>query len=130
MVAATLAVILTPSGTMARGYRPMPMTRNYSGSYPVTITNTGHGTYTGCLTLSASGSATLVLGSEKFSYGSYLVDNKVFVATIQAEGYSQNAGLLFIAPARRSLDKGVFEEVYGGENFLSGDLAFGAEGGC
>lgn len=130
MVAATLTVVAPPSAAMAHGYGPILMARSYSGSYPVTITNTGHGTFTGCLTLSASGSASLVLGSQKFPYGTFLVANKIFVATIQAQGYGQNAGMLFIAPATRMLDKGVYEEVYGGEDFLSGDLAFGTKGGC
>lgn len=128
MVAFTVTMAGSPA--VAHGLFPIAMARSYSGSYPVTITNTGHGTYTGCLTLNASGSASLVLGGGKFPYGSYVVDNKIFVATIQAQGYGQNAGMLFIAPAGRILDQGAYEEVYGGENFLSGDLAFGAKGGC
>ncbi len=130
MVAATLTAVACPSAGAARGYSPIPLARSYSGSYSVTITNTGHGTFTGCLTLSGSGSASLVLGTGKFPSGTYLVTNRIFVATIQAQGYGQNAGLLFIARAGLELDRGVFEEVYGGSDFLSGDLAFGAKGSC
>ncbi|MBV8530872.1 MAG: hypothetical protein JO104_06110 [Candidatus Eremiobacteraeota bacterium] len=130
MVAVAVAAIGSPAATVARGYALDPTARSYSGSYPVTVTGTQHGNFTGCLTLTRSGSATLVLGSQKFPYGTYLVGNRIFVATIQAQGYSQNAGLLFIAPAGRQLGQGVYEEVYGGENFKSGALAFGAKGGC
>ena len=131
-VAATMAMVVSPSATMARGYAYSlePITRGYAGSYPVTITDTQHGNFTGCLTVGAGGSATLVLGSQKFPYGTFLVANNLFVATIEAQGYGQNAGLLFIAPASHPLGQGVYEEVYGGENFLSGKLAFGTKGGC
>jgi hypothetical protein len=130
MVAVGLAVVASPSATMARGFISLPVAHSYSGSYPVTVTDTSHGNFTGCLTLSGSGSASLVIGSQKFPSGSYLVTNDTFVATIQAQGYGQNAGLLFIAPAKRKLGQGVYEEVYGGADFESGALAFGTKGGC
>jgi hypothetical protein len=130
MAAIALAMVLSPNATMARGYGPLPMARSYSGSYPVIVTQTQHGNFTGCLTLTGSGSASLVIGSEKFPGGSYSVINDVFVATIQAQGYSQNAGLLFIVPATRKLGLGTYEEVYGGSAFELGALAFGAKGGC
>ena len=50
---------------------------------------------------------------------------------ISAQGYSQNAGLVFIGSARRgNIGPGVFDEVYGGEAFDEGALAFGMKGGC
>jgi hypothetical protein len=128
--AATLAMTGFPNAAMARGYSIPPPARGYGGSYSVTVTGTQHGNFTGCLTLTRNGSASLVVGSQKFPYGSYLIVNDTFVATIQAQGYGQNAGLLFIAPATRQLGRGVYEEVYGGENFESGALAFGTKGGC
>ncbi|MBV9234052.1 MAG: hypothetical protein JO030_08425 [Candidatus Eremiobacteraeota bacterium] len=126
----TLTVVASPAPAMARGFIMEPTARSYSGNFPVTVTGTKNGGFTGCLTLTPSGFATLTIGTERFTYGTFLVVNDLFVATIQAQGYGQNAGLLFIAPATRRLTGGVYEEVYGGENFQSGALAFGAKGGC
>ena len=112
----------------------MPDSNDYSGSWPVTVTRSQHSNWTGCLTLTenASGSsASLVIGSQKFPYGSFLVVNHTLVATITAQAYSQNAGLVFIGSANRgNIGKGVFEDVYGGSDFDSGALAFGLKGGC
>ncbi|MBV8196592.1 MAG: hypothetical protein JO263_00535 [Candidatus Eremiobacteraeota bacterium] len=129
-VALAMAVLCSASTALAQGLRMEPMARTYSGPYPVTVTGTQHGSFAGCLTLSTNGFATLVIGTEKFTYGTYSVVNGLFVATIQAQGYGQNAGLLFMAPATRILGQGFFEEVYGGENFQSGALAFGVKGRC
>jgi hypothetical protein len=53
------------------------------------------------------------------------------VATIQAQAYSQNAGLVFIGHASLgNVGDGVFEDVYGGGDFDSGALTFGMKGGC
>lgn len=115
------------------------MTQGYSGSWPVTVSKSHHSNGTYCLTLNDggsygwrhSGSASLVIGSTKFPYGTFQVINHTLVATIQAQGYGQNAGLVFIAPADRGrIGEGVFEDVYGGEDFDSGALAFGMKGGC
>lgn len=115
---------------MARGYIPVPMAHGYAGSWPVTVTDQ-HGSWTGCLTLSGSGSAALVSGSQKFNGGSYFITNKLLVATIPAQGYGQNAGLVFVGRAMHSgLGAGIFDEVYGGSDFESGSLTFGAKGGC
>ncbi|MBV8067389.1 MAG: hypothetical protein JO113_05405 [Candidatus Eremiobacteraeota bacterium] len=130
MLAATVAMSVFPGAAMARGYSFGAMVRSYSGSYPVTVTDTQRGNFTGCLTLTGNGSASLVIGSQKFTFGTYLVIDDTFVATIEAQGYGQNAGLVFIAPASRRLGQGVYEEVYGGEDFESGALAFGMKGGC
>jgi hypothetical protein len=110
----------------------------YSGTWPVTITHSQFNNRTDCLTLDDnasngwrhSGSALLMIGSSRYS-GSFQLINHTIVATITAQGYSQNAALMFIASAGRgNIGKGVFEEVYGGSNFDSGALAFGMKSGC
>jgi hypothetical protein len=112
-----------------------PLTQSYTGSYPVTISRAKEGNGTYCLTLTQtsnnSGSASLVEGTEKFPYGTFQIFNHTLVATIEAQGYAQNAGLVFIGSAHRgNIGPGVFDEVYGGEAFVEGALAFGMKGGC
>lgn len=139
--AVTMAMVVSTGTAIAHGANGDgmdlidPAAHNYNGSWPVTISHTTHGDFTGCLTLTGSGSngglATLVLGSQKFPYGSFQIFNHTLVATIQAQGYGQNAGMVFIGVAgRRAIGPGVFDEVYGGEAFLEGALAFGMKGGC
>jgi hypothetical protein len=115
------------------------MARGYTGSWPVTVTQSQHSNGTYCLTLNDngtdgwphSGTASLVIGSQKFPSGSFQVINRTLVATIEAQGYSQNAALLFIGPAGGGkIGQGFFEDVYGGGDFDSGALAFGTKGGC
>ncbi|HEX3671302.1 MAG TPA: hypothetical protein VHT92_06305 [Candidatus Cybelea sp.] len=129
-VAMTAAVVLSAGTAMAQGY---------SGTWPVTVTHSQHSNGTYCLTLTDNGSdgwrhsgfATLVIGSSKFPYGTFQVIDRTLVATIQAQGYGQNAGLVFIGSAERGkIGPGVFEDVYGGEDFDSGALSFGMKGGC
>lgn len=108
---------------------------SYGGSWPVTVTRSQHSNGTDCLTLtqtsSNGGSATLVAGSQKFPFGTFQIFNHTLVATIQAQGYGQNAGLVFIGSANRgNIGAGVFDDVYGGEAFDEGALAFGTKGGC
>lgn len=115
-------------------------TVSYSGNWPVTLTHAraGNGTY--CLTLTDNGSlgwehsgpASLAGQGESFPYGTFQLIDHLLVATIQSEsGTGQNAGLVFIAPASDGkLGDGTFDEVYGGEEFVSGALAFGTKGGC
>ena len=114
-------------------------THSYSGSYPVTVTRSQHSNGTYCLTLTDngqygaphSGSASLVISGRKYTYGTFQVLNRTIVATIQAQGYGQNAGLVFIGHASLgNVSDGVFEDVYGGEDFDSGALSFGMKGGC
>lgn len=132
MTAATLAVVVPGGPTIAHGYISAPMARGLSGSWPVTVTGSQRSNFTGCLTLNGSGFASLVInGSQKFPYGTYLVINHTFVATIQVQGYSQNASFLFIGRAEhKAIGPGVFEDAYGGEDFDSGALTFGMKGGC
>jgi hypothetical protein len=129
-VAATLAVAGSASAIMARGYTPRDMARSYGGSWPVTVSGS-QVNFTGCLTLTGSGSASVTIGSQRYSDGSYFVVNNLLVATIPAQGYGQNAGLVFTGrAARNKLGLGVYEDVYGGGDFNSGALSFGTKGGC
>ena len=134
------AILLSTKTVMARNVPDLAMivpsgTSSYTGTYPVTISHAqvGNGTY--CLTLDqtakSAGSASLVEGSQKFPYGTFQIFNHTLVATIQAPGYGQNAGMVFIGSAHRgNIGPGVFDEVYGGEAFVEGALAFGLKGGC
>ena len=137
-VAALVLVASAGAGAMARGYGAIPMAHSYSGSWPVTVTHSGHSNGTYCLTLTDNGSdgwphsgpASVVIGSLNAT-GSFQLINNTLVATISVEGYGQNAALLFIASASRgSIGQGVFEDAYDGQDFDSGALAFGMKGGC
>jgi hypothetical protein len=128
--AAAMVMMLSTGPAMAEGY---------TGSWPVTVTHSQHSNGTYCLTLTDnggygwrhSGSASLVIGSQKFPYGSFQLIGHTLMATIQAQGYGQNAGLVFVADAGRGrIGIGAFEDVYGGSDFDSGALAFGTKGGC
>jgi hypothetical protein len=137
-VAALAAMVfLFPAATMAHAGLVMivPNSQGYNGSWPVTVSHSHNSNFTGCLTLnktvSGGSAASLVIGTQKYPSGSFLVVNHILVATITAQAYSQNAGLVFIAPASHgNIRKGVFEDVYGGSNFDSGALAFGMKDGC
>jgi hypothetical protein len=109
---------------MARGYVGAPInvvvpaSHDYTGSWPATVTHSKHSNGTYCLTLQEKGgSASLVLPEgSKLSYGTFQVFNHTLVATIEAQGYGQNAGLVFIGSAGRgNIGAGVFDNVYGGE---------------
>ena len=137
VVALAAMVVLFPAATMAHTGLVMivPNSQDYNGNWPVSVAHSHNSNFTGCLTLNKTASggsaASLVIGSQRYPYGSFLVVNHILVATVTAQAYSQNAGLVFIAPARHgNIGKGVFEDVYGGSNFDSGALAFGVKGGC
>jgi hypothetical protein len=138
---AAMAMVLSAGAAMAHGINGstlnmlVPESHSYSGSWPVIVTRSQHSNGTYCLTLtengSNGGSASLVIGSQRFPSGSFLVINRTLVATIEAQGYGQNAGLVFVGSAGRgNIGSGVFEDVYGGSDFDSGALAFGMKGGC
>ena len=120
--------------TIGRMNMIAPDSQSFNGSWPVTVTHSHHTDFMGCLTLatiSGANVASLVIGSQKYPSGSFLVINHILVATVTAQAYSQNAGLVLIAPATHgNLGNGVFEDVYGGSNFDSGALTFGMKGGC
>ncbi|MFY9739835.1 MAG: hypothetical protein WAK11_12420, partial [Candidatus Cybelea sp.] len=95
---ASTAMVISAGAAIAHGYdRIVTMAaQNYSGTWPVTVTRSQHSNGTDCLTLGEDGSASLVIGSQKFPNGSFRVINHTIVATITAQAYSQNAGLVFI----------------------------------
>ncbi len=142
LIAAVAAAAMAASAgaAMAHGYygapasMMFPASHNYSGSYPVTITHSQFDNGTDCLTLSGSGNggqASLVAGSTKYPYGSFLIINGIIVVNITEPLYGQNGSLFFIAPASRGhIGAGVFEDNRGGSSFDAGDLTFGSKKGC
>jgi hypothetical protein len=127
-VAAVMLLAVTPS---------TPMSKGYTGKWPVTISRSHHSNGSYCLTLTDYGSSggfrhsgSASLGGS-LNFGTFQVINHDLVATIEAQGYGQNAGLVFIGRANGgSIGNGFFEDVYGGEDFDSGALTFGMKGGC
>jgi hypothetical protein len=124
--AAALAMVFSAPPALASGY---------TGSWPVTITHSQRSDGTGCLTLTGyaggGGRASLVFGSQKYTYGSFVVVNGILVANITEPLYGQNGALMFIAHASRGhIGQGVFENIEGGSNFDYGALAFGIKNGC
>lgn len=127
------AALMTPGAAKAQ---------SYSGSYPVNIALPPHYAHTACIMLVDNGSdgaphsgpATIsgALVGGTMEYGTFQIINNILVVTIESSGDSgSNAGLVFIAPARDGdIGNGVYEDVYGGENALSGALTFGKNGGC
>jgi hypothetical protein len=111
-----------------------PAASSYSGNWPITITRSQRSNGTGCLTLngnSNSGQASLVFGSQKYPYGSFVVRNGILIVNIVQPLYGQNGALMFIAHAHRGqIGEGAFEDIEGGSNFDFGTLAFGTKGGC
>ena len=118
------------------------MAGTYSGSWPVTLTHSAHGNGSYCLTLTDNGSqgwphsgpASLTGKSVggTLPYGSFQIINGTLVATIQSgSDTGQSAGLVFITTAENgTLGNGSFDEVYGGEAFVTGALTFGMKGRC
>jgi hypothetical protein len=141
LTVAVSVMALADGAAIAYGYSGglRAVAHSYTGSYPVTVTKSQRSNGTGCLKLTDtgsggqphSGSATLVFGGQTFTFGTFQVINRELFATFQAQGYGQNAGLVFAGSASRGIiGAGFFEDVYGGEDFDSGALAFGAKGGC
>jgi hypothetical protein len=138
VVAAAMAIAASAGSAIAHGSNAtsmfVPESASYTGAWPVTITHSQRSNGTGCLTLNGNangGSASLVFGSQKYQYGSFLVINDILMATIQEPLYGQNGALVFVASAHRGrIGQGIFENVEGGSNFDAGALAFGAKNGC
>ena len=130
-IAATTAVITSSSAAMAA---------SYTGSWPLTVTHSRNSNGTYCLTLTDggylgwrhSGGASLVTSYGKLPYGTFQLIDHTLVATITQPGGSQNAGLVFTAPAGHGGigRQGLYEQVYGGSENDSGVLMVGMKGGC
>jgi len=117
---------------------------SYIGNWPLTVSHSQFGDGVYCLTLSSSGAAgwpqrgaaslTSSLPDGNQHYGSFEVIDGILVVTVVQYngGGGQNNSLLFVAPASDGeiLGKGVFDLISGGETFDSGQLVFGANGGC
>ena len=137
-VVATTALLVPAGAATAHGYNGntmfVPVSRSYIGAWPVTISHSQRSNGTGCLTLTqnaSGGSASLVFGSQKYPYGSFVVVNDILVANITEPLYGQNGALMFIAHADQGhIREGVFENIEGGSNFDFGALAFGKKNGC
>ena len=128
--AATLAMAFPAGSALAAP--------GYTGNWPATVSHSKGSNGAFCVQLTDNGSygwphsgqATLVSRSNKY-YGTFQLINHELVATFEAQGYGQNAGLVFIGHAAHgTLNNGVYDEVYGGEEFDSGAVDFGAKGGC
>jgi hypothetical protein len=84
---ATAAMLVAAGAAVAHGYNGntmiVPASHSYSGAWPVTISRSQRSNGTGCLTLTengSGGSASLVFGSQKYPYGSFVVVNDILVA--------------------------------------------------
>lgn len=140
LTVAVLAAALVFSAAAARahvyGVRPIifPASQGYTGRWPVTITKSQFSNGTDCLTLNGNshgGTASLVAGSQKYPYGSFVVMHDIMVVNITEPLYGQNGVLTFTAHANDGhIGQGVFEDLRGGSNFDDGDLAFGTKNGC
>jgi hypothetical protein len=137
---AITAMVISTGAARAHGYNGNaitmvdPASHGFSGAWPVTITRSQRSNGTGCLTLNGNGntgSASLVFGSQKYVYGSFLVINDILVATIVEPLYGQNGALQFTVPVKHGRPgEGIFENIEGGSNFDAGSLAFGMKNGC
>jgi len=132
LLALALPVMLSANAAAAAGY---------SGNWLVTVSHATRSDGTYCLTLTDDGSfgwphsglASLTSqAGGNLPYGTFQVINHTLVATFQQQGgEGQNAGLVFTAPAKSGdVGKGVYEQVYGGEESDSGVAAFGTKGSC
>ncbi len=125
--------VLTPSAATAQ---------SYSGNWPANVTQSrgSNGSY--CMALTDNGSvgwphsgqATLSganIGKESL-FGTFQVIDGLLIATFESEGgEGQNAGLVFIGRASAgTISKGVYDDVYGGEEVDSGVIGFGTKGDC
>ena len=117
------------------------MATSYSGNWPLTVTHSAHGNGSYCLTLtddgdigwSHSGEASVDSQlTRELSDGTFQLIGRLLVATIdQPGGTGGNAGLVFISRAANGdIGKGVYEQVYDGGEFDSGEVVFGTERGC
>jgi hypothetical protein len=124
-----VAFALTPGAARAQ---------SYTGDWPATVTHSkgSNGTY--CISLTDNGSngwphsgqATMVEGTSTL-YGTFQVIGALITVTIESEGDYADTGLVFVAQASNgTIGKGVYDDVYSGEEIDSGELTFGAKNNC
>ena len=108
--------------------------QSYNGTWPLTIRRSQFFTGTGCLTLNGPerhGAATLVLNGQTYQYGSFLVGDGIFIASIVKPSGSQNGVLQFTAHAGGGrIGSGVFQDLEGGSQLDGGALTVGMKNGC
>jgi hypothetical protein len=133
LLATALSAVVSASAALASGV-------SYSGNWPLTVTHSirSNGAY--CLTVTDDGSlgwphsgeASLTSQvSGNLPYGTFQLIDHTIMVTMDQQGETQNAGLVFNAPASNgNIGKGVYEQVYGGEETDSGEVVFGKKGGC
>jgi hypothetical protein len=142
VVVAVLAVFgasfAVPVSAASTGLSLAPA-HGYSGNWPLTVAHSQRSNGAYCLTLTDDGSlgwphsgeASVTGVGGKLPYGTFQVIDHLLIVTIQQPGGSQNAGLVFIGTVDSgAIGKGTYDQVYGGEEFDSGTLTFGANGGC
>lgn len=72
-----------------------------------------------------------MLNNQTYQYGSFLVKDGIFIASIVKPSGSQNGVLQFTAHAGAGrIGSGVFENLEGGSELDSGGLTFGMRNGC
>jgi hypothetical protein len=124
-----VAFALTPGSARAQ---------SYTGDWPATVSHSkgSNGTY--CLSLTDNGSngwphsgqVTMVEGRSTL-YGTFQVIGGLITVTVESPGSYENTGLVFVAQASNgTIGKGVYDDVYNGEEIDSGQLAFGAKNSC
>jgi len=112
----------------------------YTGNWPITVTQSQHANGTYCLTVNDDGSlrfphsgfVSLTGPGGNLPYGTFELIGHFFTVTVEQQGDTgQNAGLVFVSRASNgSIGNGIYDQVYGGEEFDSGKAAFGPKGGC
>lgn len=112
----------------------------YSGNWPVTVSHSQRADGTYCVTLTDDGSLGWPHSGEASVQDPFgndyfatfqLIDHILTVTAEQPGGSGQNAGLVFAARAGNgNIGSGIYDQVYGGEEFDSGKIAFGTKGGC
>jgi len=131
-------VILTSALSMALA-APNAMAASYTGNWPITVMDSQHGNGSYCLTVKDDGSlrfphsgfVSLTGPGGNLPFGTFELIGHFFTVTVEQQGETENAGLVFVAHASRgTIGNGIYDQVYGGEEFDSGMAAFGAKGGC
>jgi len=112
---------------------------SYSGNWPITVANAQYGNGTYCLAVKDDGSlrfphsgfVSLTGPGGNLPYGTFELIGHFFTVTVEQQGETQNAGLVFVAHASNgAIGNGIYDQVYGGEEFDSGKATFGVKGGC